>query len=47
MANSGHLRVTVAADKVRVEYVRAWLAKDATSAHPNGEVAFFYDIAAR
>jgi hypothetical protein len=47
MANSGYLRVNVTADKVRVEYVRAWLPKDATSSHLNGEVAFFYDVAAR
>jgi hypothetical protein len=44
MANSGYLRVTVAAEKVRVEYIRAWLPQDGTAAHPNGEVAFAYEI---
>jgi hypothetical protein len=46
MPNSGYLRVTVSPEKVRVEYVRAWLPKDATGGHPNGEVAFAYEIPA-
>jgi phosphodiesterase/alkaline phosphatase D-like protein len=44
LANSGHLRVAVSPAKVRVEYVRSYLPKDATIAHPDGEVAFAYEI---
>ena len=45
LPSSGRVRVTVSPQKVRVEYVRSWLPKDATKAHPDGEVAFAYDIA--
>jgi sugar lactone lactonase YvrE len=44
LSNSGHLRVTVSGEKVRVEYVRSCLPKDATKEHPDGEVAFAYDL---
>jgi hypothetical protein len=47
LPSSGRVRVTVSAQKVHVEYVRTWLPADATSAHPNGEVAFEYDVLAR
>jgi len=40
------VRVTVASEKVRVEYVRSRFAKDATEVHPDGEVAFAYEIPA-
>jgi hypothetical protein len=46
LPNSGHLRLTVSPAKVRVEYVRSYLAKDATAQHPDGEVAFAYEIPA-
>jgi phosphodiesterase/alkaline phosphatase D-like protein len=44
LPNSGHLRVTVSPAKVRVQYVRSYLPKDATAVHPDGEVAFAYEI---
>lgn len=47
LPSSGRVRVTVSARKVHVEYVRTWLPADATSAHPNGEVAFEYDVPAQ
>ena len=46
LPNSGHLRVTVAAEKVRVQYVRSYLPNEATEEHPNGEVAFAYEVPA-
>lgn len=44
LPNSGHLRVTVATAKVRVEYVRSYLPKDATAEHPDDEASFAYEI---
>jgi len=41
---SGRVRVAVSAEKVRVEYVRSVLPKDATSGHPDGEIVFAYDV---
>ncbi|MEI8079559.1 MAG: hypothetical protein WCH61_08035 [bacterium] len=46
LPNSGHLRVTVSPEKVRVDYVRSYLPQDATAAHPDGEVARSYEITA-
>jgi hypothetical protein len=46
LPNSGHLCVAVSPAKVRVEYIRSYLPKDATAAHPDGEVAFAYEIPA-
>jgi hypothetical protein len=46
IGNSGHVRVTVSAEKVRVEYVRSRLPTDATAAHPNGEIGCSYEISA-
>jgi hypothetical protein len=46
LANSGHLRVTVSPAKVQVEYVRSYLPKDGTAEHPDGEVAFAYEVPA-
>jgi hypothetical protein len=40
LENSGHLRVTVSASNVTVDYVRAYLPGDGT----NGEVAYTYSI---
>ncbi len=44
--NSGRVRVTVSPEKVGVEYVRSYLPKDATKEHPDGEIAFRYEITA-
>ncbi len=41
---SGHLRVTVNPNEIKVDYVRAWLPKDETSQHKNGEVAYSYSV---
>ena len=41
---SGRVRVSVNPEKVCVEYVRSYLPKDATKEHPNGEIAFRYEI---
>ncbi|MEI8243182.1 MAG: metallophosphoesterase [bacterium] len=46
LPGSGRVRVRVAPEKVRVEYVRSRLPKDATPAHPDGEIAFAYEIPA-
>jgi len=46
LPNSGRVRVTVSPEEVRVEYVRSCLPKDASPEHPNGEIAFSYEIAA-
>jgi len=46
LPNSGRVRVTVSPQKVRVEYVRSYLPKDATPQHPDGEIALAYEIAA-
>jgi len=46
LPSAGHLRVAVSPEKVRVEYVRSYLPKDATPEHPNGEIALAFDIAA-
>jgi len=43
LPNSGHLRVTVSASKVTVDYVRAYLPGDG----PNREVAYRYDVTSR
>ncbi len=41
---SGRVRVSVSPQKVRVEYVRSYLPRDATQEHPDGEVAFAYEL---
>ena len=41
---SGRVRVGVSSSSVKVEYIRSFLAKDATKEHPNGEVAFSYRL---
>lgn len=46
LPNSGHVRITVGREKVRVEYIRSYLAKDATKEHPDGELAFAYELTA-
>jgi hypothetical protein len=47
LPDSGHLRVTVAPDQVKVDYVRAWLPKDETGDQKNGVVAFSYTVKPR
>ncbi len=44
LPNSGYLRVTVSPAGVRVDYIRAYLPKDETPEHKNGEVAFSYSV---
>lgn len=46
LPNSGHLRVTVAPDGVRVEYVRAALPADEPAGAANGSIAHSYRISA-
>lgn len=42
---SGHIRVTVASDCIKVDYVRVYLPADTLSGkHHNGEIAFSYTI---
>ncbi len=43
---SGRVRVSVSPEKVCVEYIRSYLPKDATKEHPDGEIAFKYEIPA-
>ncbi len=40
--SSGHIRVHVASDRVRVDYVRAYLPKGESATSRNGEVSFSY-----
>jgi hypothetical protein len=47
LGGSGHLRVSVSPDDVLVEFVRARLPQDATTAKPNGEVADSYSVLAK
>jgi hypothetical protein len=44
LSSSGHLRIIVQPDQVRVEYVRAYLHKDENNNQHNGQVAFSYTI---
>ena len=42
---TGHIRVNVSAQEVKVDYVRAYLPADTiTGQHKNGEVAFSYTV---
>ena len=47
LPNSGHLRVSVAPEKVQVDYVRSYLPKDETDQQKNGAVAYSYTIPAK
>jgi hypothetical protein len=47
LPNSGHLRVTVTPESVRVEYVRAFLPADEKGADKTGVVAHSYTIPAK
>ena len=42
VVGTGHLRVTVSPENVKVDFVRAYLPADTLGAHKNGEVAFSY-----
>ena len=42
MNGTGHIRVNVSPNCVKVDYVKAYMPSDATLSHPNGEVAFTY-----
>jgi hypothetical protein len=44
---SGRVRVVVSPEKVHVEYIRSYLSKDASVQHPDGEIAFSYDVLAK
>ena len=44
LPNSGHLRVTVSPQNVRVDYVRSYLRNDETPEHKNGQLAFSYTV---
>jgi len=46
LPGAGRVRVTVSPQFVRVEYLRSYLPNDATVQHPDGEVAFSYEISA-
>jgi phosphodiesterase/alkaline phosphatase D-like protein len=45
--NSGYIRVNVDADKVKVDYVRSYLAKNETATRKNKDVSVSYIIAAK
>lgn len=47
LPNSGHLRVTVAPEQVKVDYVRCYLPKDETETRRSGEIAHSYTVKAR
>ena len=47
LPSSGHLRVTVSPDKVKVEYVRSFLPKDETKDARQGAIAHSYEVKAR
>ncbi|MCX6223396.1 MAG: metallophosphoesterase [Bacteroidia bacterium] len=44
VGGTGHLRVSVAPDDVKVDFVRAWLPADTGSLYHNREVAFSYSL---
>ena len=44
LGSSGYLRVNVSADKAVVEYIRRYLGKNASTEHPDGEIACRYEI---
>ena len=47
LPNSGHLRVTVSPENVKVEYVRSYLPKDETAQQKTGELAHSYAVPAK
>jgi hypothetical protein len=47
LGNSGHVRVTVSADRVKVDYLRSCLPQDETDRRKNGEIASHYELEAK
>ena len=47
LPNSGHLRVTVSPENVKVEYVRSFLPKDEAAQRKTGDIAHSYSVKAR
>jgi hypothetical protein len=47
LPNSGHLRVTVSPEQVKVDYVRCYLNQDETVQRKTGEVAYHYELKTR
>jgi hypothetical protein len=47
LPNSGHLRVCVSPENVKVEYVRSFLPKDETAQNKTGDISHSYTIKAR
>lgn len=47
LPNSGFIKVIVSPEKLKVDYIRSYLPGDATKDHPNGEVAFSYEISSK
>ena len=47
LPNSGHLRVTVSPEQVKVDYVRCYLPKDETAQQKTGDIAHSYTIKAK
>ncbi len=46
LPGSGRVRVNVTPEKVKVEYLLSRLQKDATKEHPDGEIAYSYELPA-
>jgi hypothetical protein len=44
LPNSGHLRVTVSPENVKVEYIRSFLLKDETAQSKTGDIAHSYTV---
>jgi len=44
VSGAGHLRVSVSASKVTIDYVRAWLPESESAEHKNGEIAYSYSV---
>ncbi len=45
LPGSGYLKITVAPEQVKVDYIKSWLPKNETDQHKNGELAYSYTIA--
>ena len=44
LPNSGHLRVTVSPEQVKVDYVRSYLPQDETATNKTGDIAYSYAV---
>jgi len=47
LGGPGHLRVTVSASQVTVDYIRAYLLQDENAQRKNGKVDYTYTLTAR